>query len=149
MSADLLNFSMKAGLLCPFQYLWGVSVIVAKCSDHHTLVWWNFPQDICPLFSPLSWGVSNFLWRTAPILQATSQEVCTVPSVSLFLLRIRCQWAVFILSNVFFVSAIFTSVPWLGEDKIEVLQEIVSNVLGFFYYRLTFSCSDFAKFHTC
>ena len=35
-----------------------------------------------------------------------------------------------------------------GEEKIELIEEFVSNVLRFFYYQLTLSRSDFAKWCT-
>ena len=46
-----------------------------------------------------------------------------------------------------FTVAIFIRVLWGGEDKIEVIEEFVSNVLRGFYYWLTLSRSDFADCH--
>ena len=54
-----------------------------------------------------------------------------------------------LLSYTFFWVAVFPHVLWGGEDKIEVIEEIVSNVIRIFYYRLILSRSDFAKRRPC
>ena len=46
------------------------------------------------------------------------------------------------------VLSVFPHVLWWGEDKTKVIQEIVSNVIRGFYYRLIFSRSDFEKWRT-
>ena len=54
----------------------------------------------------------------------------------------------FLLFDRIFGISIFHHVVCEGKDKMEVIEEFVSNVILVFYYRLTLSCSDFVKFHT-
>ena len=99
--------------------------------------------------SQFSWGFSKFLRRTATQLWVISREVWSLPSVSLVLWRRRFWWADSPTSDGIFSVAVFTHVLWGVEDKIESKEEMVSNVLHVFYYRLTLSCGDFAKCCIC
>ena len=98
--------------------------------------------------SQFSCGFSEVIVSTATRLRATSREVCTYPSDFLVSWPRRCQSAVSLLSDGFFGLSIFPHVIWWGEDKIEVIQEIFSNVLRVFYHCLTLSRNEFAKRHT-
>ena len=49
------------------------------------------------------------------------------------------------LSDGIVFVAVFPCVLRGGEDKIEAIEEFVSSILRFFYYRLTLLCCDFAK----
>ena len=91
---------------------------------------------------------SKFLGRTALQLQVTSLEVPFMTSVVLVSIRRRFRQASSLISNSIFSVALFPHVMWGGEGKIEVTEEFVSSVLRFFYYWLTLSSGDFAKYRT-
>ena len=55
-------------------------------------------------------------------------------SVFLVLWRRRCQCNVSLLSDRIFGLVVFSHVLWGGEDKIKLIQEVVSNALLFFIY---------------
>ena len=80
MLANLLDFYMWSGLVCPLLSIQGVSSLVAGFSDHRTLVWRCFLLAICPLFSPISQGFPVILEE---LLRDCEQR--PVNSVTLFL----------------------------------------------------------------
>ena len=100
---------------------------------------------IIPKGSQFSWGFFKVLGRTAPQLQAISREVCTFPNFSPVSWQRRCQWYASLISDDIFGLSIFTLVLKGGEDTIDAIQEIVSNILWGVYYRLSLSRSDFVK----
>ena len=95
-----------------------------------------------------SWVLSKFLRSNAPWLHVTSWEVWSIPYFVPVSWQRRFWRSASLIYYVVFSVAVFHSVLWGGEDKIEVLEEICSNVLWGFYYQLTLSCSDFAKCRT-
>ena len=101
-----------------------------------------------PKISKFYWGFSEFPGRNSPHLQVTSREICTFPYAFLISWRRRCWWDVSLLSYRIFSLTLSPHVLWGVEDRIKVIQEIVSNFLQVFYYRITVSRSDFAKFRT-
>ena len=52
-----------------------------QVADIHLLIWWCFLWDFCPLFSILSWGLSEILGRTFLFSWSVSQEILSLPPV--------------------------------------------------------------------
>ena len=126
------------------------SVLSALLSGFYIflLVCPGYLQALHPLFYLLSRVVSKFLGRTDSISWVSSLEVFSLPSFLVVPWQMRSLRADSLLSDGIFRVSAFPPFLWRGEDKIELIEEFVSSVLRGFYCRLTFSRSDFAKWHT-
>ena len=95
--------------------------------------------------------VLNFIWGS-PNLSKVLLRNCErrTRKYASFLLNLEknCQWYIYLLSNMIVSLDVFPHVLWGGKYGMKVIQEIVSNVLLLFNFRLTLSHSDFAKSRT-
>ena len=140
-------------LSCPISL--GISALVDWLSDHMTacltvLLWDNslriglWVHFVVPLWQ----RGSECFGGTDSLLHVTFQEVCISTSAFIIKWKRRFRRDAFLIYDRVYSVAIFSCVMRLGENKIEVIEEFVSNFLWFFYYRLTLSLSDFAKCRT-
>ena len=134
----LLPLNLLGGLLPCFQ-------VVRHFQTVQSLEW----SDLILRVPLMVQCLQRFLDKTDFWLQAAYWKVWYLTYFLLVSWRIRFRRVASLLFDRISGVSVFHHIMWRWEDKMEVIEEFVSNVLLSFNYRLTLSRSDFAKIHTC
>ena len=110
-----------------------VSALIVGSLTAWPLIWWHLCRILLVLLLPVFLGVIQCFWKDFSAT-AISLLGSLHPALYFLISWHRRFWQDYsLLSNGFFSSAPFSHVMWGVEDKLEIIQWFVSNVLRFIY----------------